>query len=90
MSYMHPDGPDERRTVTRRDLGKEVVTCYGASVGTVSAVDERTRRIRVELSDGGAALLEPAGADVERIGSAVELRPEDVEVVAPDRVWLRV
>ena len=87
---MHPDDPDRRRTVTADDVGKDVVTCYGAFVGTVAEVNERDRRFRLDVADEAAELLDPAAAEFDRAGSTVELRPEHVEMVTADRVWLRI
>lgn len=87
MAFDHSNATG-RKKILPTELGKDVRTPTGKKIGTVSEVGARGE-FEVSLTpDGSASLGE--GADAPPTGSTSSYRPEDIEMVTSDAVWLRI
>lgn len=86
MAFRHDTTAGDKK-VLPDDVGKRVCSSTGRTLGTVAAVAERGE-FQVALSEAGRVQLrghEDAPAD----DALASYRPEDVEMVTDDAVWLR-
>ena len=77
------------KKILSADIGKDVRTCTGSKIGTVSEVN-RKEGFQVSVTapeekachrlTGDAPSMEPPGS----------YRPEDIEMITEDVVWLRL
>lgn len=86
MPFLHDTTPGNKKVLSN-DVGKPVRACTGRTLGTVGTVAE-SGEFQVTLSDAGRAYLR-ADADGPPDGAPAFYRPEDVEMVTDDAVWLR-
>lgn len=87
MSTNHPQPPG-RQKILPKDVGKEVRTCTGEQLGSVSAVNRKGEFEVIAPSPEGRenSCSAEAAQSAEQVSS---YRPEDIEMITRDAVWLR-
>lgn len=86
MSFLHDNTPGNKK-VLPNDVGKPVRASTGRTLGTIETV-AASGSFRVALFDAGRAYLR-ANEDGPPVDSPASYRPDDVEMVTDDAVWLR-
>ena len=87
MAFDHSNATG-RKKILPTELGKDVRTPTGKKIGTVSEVGARGE-FEVSLTPDGSAYLDEE-ADASSEGSSSSFRPEDIEMVTSEAVWLRL
>lgn len=77
-----------QKVVSTADVGKDVLTCFEKPVGTLEAVTEQ-REMDIAPCPGGRVYLRSIGRPCPA-DRTVRLQAEDVGMVTPAAVWLRL